>query len=207
MTAVEKAHATVASVTAMPADPISSSGRRPIRSTVAIVNRHARDRQHARQDVGHQARRFLKSRPPPTGCAIIEDDVDADELLEHREADPDPEDRADTGRSPCRPDRRTWACDDPRRGWRRFRRPCAAPRPRRTGASARLRASAVAILDHKEARAIRGYWSARADRSRPGSPAARTSSAMPDSPARIARSSRPHSARSGNWRRKRRSGR
>jgi hypothetical protein len=41
VTAVENAQATVASVTAMPADPTSSNGLRPMRSTVKIVNRHA----------------------------------------------------------------------------------------------------------------------------------------------------------------------
>src|SRR3546814_8189029 len=39
---VEKQKATIASVTAIPADPTSSSGLRPIRSIVKIVNRQAR---------------------------------------------------------------------------------------------------------------------------------------------------------------------
>ncbi|CAB5370605.1 unnamed protein product [Rhizophagus irregularis] len=56
------------------------------------------DRQHARQDVGLQRIILGEADRLPQRRAIIKDDIDADELLEHGEPDAGPQDRANLAR-------------------------------------------------------------------------------------------------------------
>ena len=89
----EAAHAIVPSVTTMPAEPMSSSGLRPTLSTSAIATSVVSDVGDA-SDHGDQQRVGLaEADRVPQRRRVVEDHVDADELLEHREQDADPDDR------------------------------------------------------------------------------------------------------------------
>ena len=78
----------------MPAEPISSSGLRPILSITAMRHEAGGDRDDARDDVALERRFLGEAGQLPQRLAVVEDDVDADELLEDRQHDPGPDDRA-----------------------------------------------------------------------------------------------------------------
>jgi hypothetical protein len=87
----------------MPTEPISSSGRRPKRSIVAMAT--SGDGDQRGQDVHHDAdhrdeQRVALVEPDrlPQHAGVVEDHVDADELLKHRQQDADPHDRQQSQR-------------------------------------------------------------------------------------------------------------
>ena len=78
----------------MPAEPISSSGLRPILSITAMVTKQAAIETAPDTMLISKRLALGEAGELPQRRAVIEDDVDADELLEGGEHDPDPDDRA-----------------------------------------------------------------------------------------------------------------
>ena len=91
--ALAKMTAIVTSVTAMPDEPISSSGLRPILSISAIAISVVSDVDH-RRDHGDRSHDWLcvEADRLPQHVGVVEDHVDADELLEDRQPEADPDD-------------------------------------------------------------------------------------------------------------------
>ena len=95
------AQAAVASEIAIPAEPMSSSGLRPILSTRAMA-------MNVPMMLMIELEKLISSESAwlmPTDChsdrRVVEDHVDADELLEHRQDDADPDDRQQSERGPA----------------------------------------------------------------------------------------------------------
>ena len=139
----------------MPAEPISSSGLRPILSITAMVTKQAAI--ETTPETMLIASDWLSVKP--ASChkrrAVIEDDVDADELLERGEHDADPDDRADAEQAAAplmslKP--RTVVGAEASRGSRRAWR-AATSLPNRLVSTPR--ACSVAALGHEVARAFR----------------------------------------------------
>ncbi len=94
--------AIVPSVTAMPIEPTSSSGLRPTLSISAIaisVVSDVGDRRDHRDDKRRASR--VNPTASQSTLRVVEDHVDADELLEYRQAQADPDNSVDAHRSAC----------------------------------------------------------------------------------------------------------
>ncbi len=86
-------------VTAMPAEPISSSGLRPALRSTGDRHEAGRDRDRPRHDIDRKRLALAEARELPQGRPVVEDHIDADELLEDGDMIP----TQTTGRIPSSP--------------------------------------------------------------------------------------------------------
>ena len=179
----------------MPADPASRIGRRPILSTSAIATNVTSTfvTEVIRRDDERVA--LVEADRLPQRRRVVEDHVDPDELLEHRQQDADPHDRQQPEPWPAQ----RGVLDDLRRPWRSSRSICVTGSARSScgPSTARSTATASSCAPGRPGSGATPGSAARAPRRRrPGPPRPGTSSATPRARATAPRTRRRRSSAS-----------